>query len=111
VQQQTPLIPLQQRSEVVHQHNQETVAAEGMQETMLQEDERSRFFQCYGEAKNQNQFTRTIDELDSYVGLQFKHSPGDIKKMIKTSMTDAKIAALQTLAIPSILTNWILFPT
>jgi hypothetical protein len=46
-------------------------------------------FQCHGETKVQNQYTRTLEELDSYVGLQFKYSPGDIKKMIK-SMKDTE---------------------
>ena len=46
-------------------------------------------FQCHGETKVQNQYTRTLEELDSYVGLHFKYSPGDIKKMIK-SMTDTE---------------------
>ena len=47
-------------------------------------------FQCYGEATEKNQFARTIEELDAYVGLQFKNHPGDVKKMIKT-MQDTKI--------------------
>jgi hypothetical protein len=41
-------------------------------------------FQCYGEATEKNQFARTMEELNSYVGLHFKNHPADIKKMIKT---------------------------
>jgi len=48
-------------------------------------------FQCHGETKIQNQFTRTLEELDSYVGLQFTHNPRDIKTMIKT-MKDTVLA-------------------
>jgi hypothetical protein len=44
-------------------------------------------FQCYGEGTASNQFTRTLEELDGYVGLHFKHNPADIKKMIR-KMTD-----------------------
>jgi hypothetical protein len=33
------------------------------------------------------QFARTLDELDGYVGLHFKHNLADIKKMIR-KMTD-----------------------
>jgi hypothetical protein len=41
-------------------------------------------FQCYGEtSSNKTQFNRTIEELDGYVGINFKHSE-DIKKMVKT---------------------------
>ena len=48
-------------------------------------------FQCYGEATKRNQFARTTDKLDSYVGLHFKHYPMDIKKMIK-EMNDVNIS-------------------
>lgn len=41
-------------------------------------------YQCYGESTEKNQFTRTMEELDSYVGLHFKHDPGEIKTMLKT---------------------------
>jgi hypothetical protein len=44
-------------------------------------------FQCYGEGTASNQFARTLEELDGYVGLHFKHNPADIKKMIR-KMTD-----------------------
>jgi hypothetical protein len=47
-------------------------------------------FQCYGEATEKNQFARTTDELDTYVGLHFKKHPIDIKRMIKT-MSDTNI--------------------
>jgi hypothetical protein len=47
-------------------------------------------FQCYGEATEKNTFARIIEELDGYVGLQFKQHPADIKKMIKL-MEDTKI--------------------
>jgi hypothetical protein len=47
-------------------------------------------FQCYGEATKKNQFARTTEELDSYVGLHFQHLPVDIKKMIK-GMNDTTI--------------------
>jgi hypothetical protein len=47
-------------------------------------------FQCYGEATEKNQFARTVDELDTYVGLHFKKHPIDMKRMIK-SMTDTII--------------------
>jgi len=40
-------------------------------------------FQCYGEATEKNQFARTMEELNSYVGLNFKNNPNDIKKMMK----------------------------
>jgi hypothetical protein len=48
-------------------------------------------FQCYGEATEKNQFARTMEELDGYIGLHFKHNPADIKKMIKT-MDDTSLA-------------------
>jgi hypothetical protein len=48
-------------------------------------------FQCYGEAIEKNQFARTVEELDSYVGLHFKYHPADIKKMIK-NMEDTVVA-------------------
>ena len=47
-------------------------------------------FQCYGEATENNEFARTVEELDAYVGLQFKNHPGHVKTMIKT-MQDTKI--------------------
>eukprot|EP00979_Chaetoceros_neogracilis_P000994 scaffold191_cov273-Chaetoceros_neogracile.AAC.9 len=34
-------------------------------------------------SSNKTQFNRTIEELDGYVGINFKHSK-DIKKMVKT---------------------------
>ena len=47
-------------------------------------------FQCYGEATKKNQFTQTMEELDNYVGLHFKHHPSNIKKMMKL-MQDTEI--------------------
>ena len=46
-------------------------------------------FQCYGETSNKNQFNRTVEELDGYIGINLKHSE-DIKKMVK-KMTDMVI--------------------
>ena len=41
-------------------------------------------FQCYGEtSSNKTQFNRTVEELDGYIGINFKHSE-DIKRMVKT---------------------------
>jgi hypothetical protein len=48
-------------------------------------------FQCYGGATEKNQFARTVEELDSYMGLHFKFHPADIKKMIK-NMEDTIVA-------------------
>ena len=47
-------------------------------------------FQCYGETSNKNQFNRTVEELDGYIGINLKHSE-DIKKMVK-KMKDTVIA-------------------
>ena len=47
-------------------------------------------FQCYGETSNKNQFNRTVEELDGYIGINLKHSK-DVKKMIK-KMKDTVIA-------------------
>ena len=41
-------------------------------------------FQLYGEAAHKNQFTRTLDELAGYIGLNFKYYPADIKRMAIT---------------------------
>jgi hypothetical protein len=40
-------------------------------------------YQCYGEATEKNQLARTMEELNGYVGLHFKHNPADIKRMIE----------------------------
>lgn len=47
-------------------------------------------FQCYGETTEKNQFARTMEELDSYIGLHFKHYPSDIKTMVKL-LSDVRI--------------------
>ena len=47
-------------------------------------------FQCYGETSNKNQFNRTVEELDGYIGINLKHSE-DVKKMVK-KMKDTVIA-------------------
>ena len=47
-------------------------------------------FQCYGETPNKNQFNRTVEELDGYIGNNLKHSE-DVKKMVK-KMKDTVIA-------------------
>ena len=59
-------------------------------------------FQCYGETSNKNQFNRTVEELDGYIGINLKHSE-DIKKMVKkmkdtviTVPTDPKSTATKT---------------
>jgi hypothetical protein len=41
-------------------------------------------FQCYGESPEKNQFTRTMEEIDAYVGLQIKNHPTCIKQMLRT---------------------------
>ena len=48
-------------------------------------------FQCHGESNEKNQFARTIEELSNYVGLNFKHHPDDIKKMIQ-NMVDTTLS-------------------
>ena len=45
-------------------------------------------FQCYGEGTEKNQYTRTVEELEVYVGAHFKHNATDIKRMVRT-MADA----------------------
>ena len=45
-------------------------------------------FQCYGEGTEKNQYTRTVEELEVYVGAHFKRNATDIKKMVRT-MADA----------------------
>lgn len=54
-------------------------------------------FQSYGEAVEKNQFSRTVEELEVYVGAQFKRNATDIKKMIRT-MADATFAPPQDLS-------------
>ena len=48
-------------------------------------------FQCHSEATQKNHFTCSMEELDNYVGLHFKHHPANIKKMIR-SMNSTTIA-------------------
>ena len=48
-------------------------------------------FQCHSEATQKNHFTCSMEELDNYVGLHFKHHPADIQKMIR-SMNNTTIA-------------------
>ena len=48
-------------------------------------------FQLHGEAVQKNQYSRTIDEIAGYIGLNFKKFPADIKKMV-TTLTETKIA-------------------
>jgi hypothetical protein len=40
-------------------------------------------YQCYGEAKERNQFSRTTEELIAYVGKYFTEHAGDIIQMIE----------------------------
>ena len=47
-------------------------------------------FQLHGEAVQKNQYSRTIDEIAGYIGLNFKKFPADIKKMV-TTLTETKI--------------------
>ena len=60
-------------------------------------------FQCHGESNEKNQFARTVEELNNYVGLNFKSHPNDIKRMIQnmgdTALlppTDPTLPATQT---------------
>ena len=46
--------------------------------------------QMYGEATHKNQYSRTIKEIASYVGLHFKRYPADIKRMA-TTLTETVI--------------------
>ena len=47
-------------------------------------------FQVYGEAVHKNQFTRTLDALAGYIGLNLKYYPADIKRMV-TTLTETYI--------------------
>ena len=41
-------------------------------------------FQLHSEAVHKNQYSRTIDELASYIGIHFKRYPADVKRMTLT---------------------------
>lgn len=41
-------------------------------------------FQLFGESVHKNQFSRTMEELEGYVGVNFKKYPEDITKMVAT---------------------------
>jgi hypothetical protein len=41
-------------------------------------------FQCYGETTEKNQYNRTIEELEVYVGTHIRHNGKDIRRMIRT---------------------------
>ena len=40
-------------------------------------------FQCYGEGSAKNQYARSVEELEAYVGINTKHHASDMKKMIR----------------------------
>lgn len=42
------------------------------------------FFSAMEKLPKQNQFTRTVEELEVYVGAHFKRNVADIEKMIRT---------------------------
>jgi hypothetical protein len=42
-------------------------------------------FQCYGESTTKNQFTRTMSELETYIGSQFKGGSAALLKMVRTN--------------------------
>jgi hypothetical protein len=41
-------------------------------------------FQCYGETTEKNQYNRTLEELEVYVGAHIRHNGKDIRRMIRT---------------------------
>jgi hypothetical protein len=41
-------------------------------------------FQCYGETTEKNQYNRTLEELEVYVGAHIRHNGKDIRRMIQT---------------------------
>jgi Zinc knuckle len=48
-------------------------------------------FQCYGETTEKNQYNRTLEELEVYVGAHIRHNGKDIRRMIRT-MVDTTFA-------------------
>jgi hypothetical protein len=48
-------------------------------------------FQCYGETTEKNQYNRTLEELEVYVGTHIRHNGKNIRRMIRT-MTDTTFA-------------------
>jgi Reverse transcriptase (RNA-dependent DNA polymerase) len=48
-------------------------------------------FQCYGETTEKNQYNRTLEELEVYVGAHIRHNAKDIRRMIRT-MVDTTFA-------------------
>jgi hypothetical protein len=47
-------------------------------------------FQCYGEATEKNQYARTVEELEVYIGTHVKRNATDLKKMVRT-MADTEL--------------------